>query len=197
MLNKEMDQSQADARQSDPLVAAIVLNWNGREETLLCLESLAKVKYSNLMIIVVDNGSEDESVSAVHASYPVVKVIETGANLGYAGGNNVGISYALNDGAEYILILNNDATIDPEALTFAVSVAQRSGPTTGVVGFATYRHGAPEVLHSLGLNAGAHRGFYVPTAQQMQEREVLPIASAHGCAMLLTLFVYGCWSTRT
>jgi len=125
-------------------------------------------------------------VAAVYASHPDVKVIETGANLGYAGGNNVGISLALDQGAEYVLILNNDATIEAEAISCAVSVAQSLSPATGVVGFATYRYEAPEVLHCLGLNAGAHRGFYVPTKQQMMESEVLPIGSAHGCAMLLT-----------
>src|SRR6266851_4402903 len=93
-----------DAKQvamgNSPRVVVIVLNWNGREDTMACLESLEAVDYPNWEVLVVDNGSEDGSVEAIHMRYPRVTVIETGKNLGFAGGNNRGIESALARGAE-------------------------------------------------------------------------------------------------
>ncbi len=181
-----MVQSELEPSRLAPPVAVIVLNWNGRENTLVCLDALTLVKYENLAIIVVDNGSTDNSVPAFRAAYPRIEVIETGSNLGYAGGNNVGIAHAIRRGAEYVLILNNDTTVDPEAVGHAISVAQTYGDSVGVIGFATYQQNAPEVLHNLGINAGTQGGFYVPSPRMLHESDALPIGSAHGCAMLLT-----------
>src|ERR1700730_11710283 len=99
-----------------PRVVVVVLTWNGRDDTLLCLESLQGVDYPNWEVLVVDNGSEDGSVDAIHGDYPEIVVIETGKNSGYAGGNNVGIESALRRGAEFILLLNNDTTVAPDML---------------------------------------------------------------------------------
>ena len=96
-----------------PLVAIIVLNWRKPAETLACLESLAQITYPNIEIIVVDNGSGDDSVPLIRQHFPGTLVLETGANLGYAGGNNVGIRYALEHGADAVLILNNDIVAAP------------------------------------------------------------------------------------
>src|SRR6266700_7063458 len=101
---------------ASPRVAVIVLTWNGREDTLLCLESLRSVDYPNWEVLVVDNGSEDGTVDAIHQEHPWVTVVETGANLGFAGGNNVGIQEALKRDAELILLLNNDTTVAPDLL---------------------------------------------------------------------------------
>src|SRR5712691_12351014 len=99
-----------------PRAVVIVLNWNGRADTLGCLESLAVVDYPNWEVLVVDNGSEDGSVGAIHRDYPGITVLETGKNLGFAGGNNRGIEAALTRGAEFILLLNNDTTVAPDVL---------------------------------------------------------------------------------
>ena len=96
-------------------IYVIILNWNGKADTLACLASLAQVKTPH-QTIVVDNGSTDGSASAILASFPDVEVIKTGENLGYAAGNNVGIRRALEKGADFIFILNNDTTVEPEIL---------------------------------------------------------------------------------
>ncbi len=101
---------------NQPLVAIVVLNWCKPAETLACLASLARVTYPNARIIVVDNGSGDDSVPLIRQHHPEVEVLETGANLGYAGGNNVGIRFALEHGADAILILNNDIVVAPDFL---------------------------------------------------------------------------------
>jgi GT2 family glycosyltransferase len=95
-------------------VAIIVLNWNGKQDTLECLESIGKIDYQNLEIIVVDNGSNDDSVKAIQENFPEVNILQTGKNLGYAGGNNYGMRYALENGADYILLLNNDVIVDSQ-----------------------------------------------------------------------------------
>ena len=106
-------------------VYIILLNWNGKEDTLECLESVQKIDYPNFKTIVVDNGSSDGSVSAIQKEFPKVKVIKTGKNLGYAGGNNFGIRYALKNGTDYILILNNDTIVDPQILKAFIGAASQ------------------------------------------------------------------------
>lgn len=96
-------------------VAVIVLNWNGRDDTLACIESLEKQTYGPTKIIVVDNGSEDDSVCAIKARFPGITTLCTGENLGYAGGNNVGLRHVINSGdCEFVLVLNNDTLAPPD-----------------------------------------------------------------------------------
>ena len=74
------------------------------------------MKYSNFITLVVDNGSTDDSVEAIQKEYPQVALLKTGQNLGYAGGNNVGIDWALKEGAQGVFLLNNDTLVDEEIL---------------------------------------------------------------------------------
>jgi GT2 family glycosyltransferase len=76
-----------------PLVTIVVLNWNGLADTLRCLESLAGLNYAAYGVVVVDNGSTDGSPAVIRQRFPEVVVIENGENLGYTGGNNVGLRY--------------------------------------------------------------------------------------------------------
>ena len=89
-----------------PKIAVIILNWNGKEDTLECLVSVKQLDYTNYEIVLVDNGSTDDSVDAILKQHPDVTLLQTGMNLGYAGGNNVGINWALEKDADYILLLN-------------------------------------------------------------------------------------------
>ena len=84
-----------------PLVWIVVLNWNGLSDTLACLQSLQQLRYPERRIVVVDNGSTDGSVEALRSARSSIgfELIEAGRNLGYAGGNNLGIRHALEKGA--------------------------------------------------------------------------------------------------
>jgi len=93
-------------------VNIFVLNWNGRDLTLDCLASLEKVTYSNANIIVIDNGSRDDSVVSIKEQYPETDIIEFPTNLGFAGGNNAGFQSTANK-ADYTIFLNNDTIVDP------------------------------------------------------------------------------------
>lgn len=132
-----------------PAVNIIVLNYNGCEDTLACLRSLEHLTYPNFTVIVVDNHSSDGSVEAVRAAHPNVKLIETGANLGFTGGNNVGIRYALQHGADYVMLLNNDTVAAPDMLDVMIEVME-AAPDIGVTGPMIYYYSAPDIIWSAG-----------------------------------------------
>jgi hypothetical protein len=132
-----------------PRVAIIVLCYNGIELTLACLASLRHLTYANAEIVVVDNASHDGTPEKVRAHFPAVTVLETGANLGYAEGNNVGMRYALAHGADYALLLNNDTEVAPDFLSVLINVAETE-PQIGVVGPTIYYTAAPQRIWSAG-----------------------------------------------
>jgi len=128
-----------------PRIAVIILNWNGKDDTLACLESVTSIDYPDFQAVVVDNGSSDGSVEAFRQAFPQVTVLETGKNLGYAGGNNVGIRWALDQGFDGLLVLNNDTVVDRHIL-HAFATAQQRFPKAGVFGAKIYYHAQPDVL---------------------------------------------------
>ncbi len=97
---------------SELSVTVIVLNWNGSELLKDCLNSLEKVEYDHFNILVVDNGSTDDSVEYVQNKYPEVELISLEKNHGYARGNNLGFDVAKNKNAEFVIFLNNDTIVD-------------------------------------------------------------------------------------
>ncbi|MEJ2720212.1 MAG: glycosyltransferase family 2 protein, partial [bacterium] len=122
----------------NPRVAVVVLTWNGKSLTLDCLESLTASTYENIQIIVVDNASTDGTADAVEAQYGGrVTVLVNSANLGFAGGNNVGIRHAVADGAEYVMLLNNDTLVDPDLVDRLVDAISRADDI-GIVGPKIY-----------------------------------------------------------
>ena len=94
-------------------VAVVVLSWNGRDDTLSCLRSLAAVDYEPLTVVVVDNGSRDGSADAVASAFPSSELVRLAHNLGFAGGMNAGVAHALAAGADAVVFLNNDMVVDP------------------------------------------------------------------------------------
>jgi GT2 family glycosyltransferase len=114
----------SEQQQEAPSVAVVVLNWNGTADTLECLRSLARLDYPEHEIIVVDNGSRTSPRQALLDEFPGITYLETGRNLGYAGGNNVGIRCALATGHDYVFVLNNDTVVEPDVVRRAVAVAE-------------------------------------------------------------------------
>lgn len=109
-----------------PRVAIVVLNWNGWQDTVTCVASLLALDYANFCIVLVDNGSTDGSVQEFQRALPDVELLQTGVNLGFGGGCNVGMRHALAGGAEYIWLINSDAVVDPGALSALVRLAQEN-----------------------------------------------------------------------
>jgi GT2 family glycosyltransferase len=132
-----------------PRVLVIVLNWNGCDDTLSCLSSLEKLDYPNHEVVVVDNGSTDDSEVRIREAYPDIVLLQTGRNLGFAGGNNVGIRYALGQGADYIWLLNNDTVVAPDALRTMVDVAMGDSDV-GAVGSELYYMNEQDKIQAYG-----------------------------------------------
>lgn len=102
-----------------PVIAIIIVNWNGKKDTLHCLSSLKKLSTREYMkeIVVVDNGSSDGSVKEIRRHFPEIHIIETEKNLGFTGGNNIGMTWALEHGVDFVWLLNNDTLVDSQAMT--------------------------------------------------------------------------------
>lgn len=124
--------STVPSEQVEPLVYVVLVNWNGWRRTLECIASLSQHDYGNSRVVVVDNGSADDSVERIFSGHPHIELIETGTNLGYAGGNNVGIRKALADRASYVWILNNDTLVASNALRELIACAEQK-PTSAAV----------------------------------------------------------------
>jgi GT2 family glycosyltransferase len=133
------------------LVIAVVLNWNGGDDTARALESLQGVE-----TIVVDNGSVDGSDVAIARRFPGVELLRTGENLGFAGGNNVGIRRALERGADWVLLLNNDA-VAGEGLVPALEAAAAARPDAGLLACKLYVEG--DTLQYAGASFNALLGY--------------------------------------
>lgn len=130
-------------------VCTIVLNWNNWQDTNECLVSLRAADYENCTILVVDNGSTNNSVRQIRDRFSDVEILEVKDNVGYAKGNNAAIRMALARGAEYLWLLNNDTRVHPQALRALVKKAE-SDPGIGAVGSAIYHMSEPERLQAWG-----------------------------------------------
>jgi len=132
-----------------PSVTIIVLNYNNCEDTLDCLRSLQHLTYPSIQVLVIDNGSSDGSVEAIQTQFPEMTLVATGENLGFTGGNNVGIQRALEAGADYILLLNNDTIVAPDMVDVMVA-AMQTDPAIGVAGPMIYYYDQPDIIWSAG-----------------------------------------------
>lgn len=143
---------------NEPTVAFVILNWNQTELTLACLHSLAALDYGAHTTILVDNCSEPGSLAAIEAEFPEVTLIRNDRNLGFTGGNNVGIRRAVALGVDYIMLLNNDTEVASDMLTQLVAVAE-SDAGIGVVGPVIYYFDHPDVIWSAGGRADDSTGL--------------------------------------
>jgi GT2 family glycosyltransferase len=171
-------------------VVVVVLNWNNPSDTDACLASVSALDYPNVTTIVVDNGSTDDSVPRIRRAHPRVELVETGANLGYGEGNNVGMRRALERGAAFVLVLNNDTVVAPSMLERLVAVAA-ADPRIGMVGPLVLGTESPPTVFAAGSVVDwahatiRHRGMGEPpdawAAQPPTEVDFLP-----GCGVLVS-----------
>ena len=144
------------------LVVAIVLNWNGESDTVSCIESLNAQDHARLEILLVDNASADGSGERLHMRFPAIAYLRTEHNVGYAGGNNCGIEWALERGAEWLLVINNDTVAHPECVRRLVEAAS-SDRRVAAVAPLIVRYDAPDRVWF----AGGH--FSIPRAMGVHD----------------------------
>jgi len=179
-----------------PLVVAGVVNWNGRQLLLECLESLCRINYptGRLRVIVIDNGSDDGSSEAVQRSHPEVDVVRNRDNQGYVRAVNQVVARGIALGARYIWVLNNDVVADPDSLSRMVEVAE-ADDHIGIISPVVYPHDEPtsatnvgyEINHWTGQMRRLVDGQDVFTAQ---DETVAEVDSSIGCSNLIRTRVF-------
>jgi GT2 family glycosyltransferase len=170
-----------------PRVAIILLNWNQREDTMACLESLRLLDYPLYEIILVDNGSTDNSVEVISYAFPQVCLIEKEDNVGFAAGSNIGLEKAIELGADYMFLLNNDTVVASDVLTILVGHAERD-EMVGIVGPTIYYHREPDQVWKVGgtidgLGRASDLGKRRPLDGVDGESQEVDFVT--GCAMLV------------
>jgi GT2 family glycosyltransferase len=170
-------------------VAIVVLNFNGLADTLTCLASLRALADPVAAVILVDNGSTiDPGPEAVRV-YPALEYIATGRNLGYAGGNNRGIERAMAMGVDFILVINNDTTVDPHILGALVDAFERDS-TLGIVGPVVNFMDEPAVVMTDGVafNPGPGTEFFkrIPVPVDGERPALVPVDIVNGCCMMMS-----------
>ena len=136
-------------------IYAVILTYNHYEDTKECLESLFLSDYEDLKVVIADNGSSDNTPELIRRDFPMVHVIENGQNLGVPAGYNIGFQYALKNGADYILMLNNDTAIPPDMVAKLIEVAENDH-NTGIVMPKVIFYGSKDQVWSSG---GRYRAF--------------------------------------
>ncbi len=171
-----------------PRVVVVVLTFDAERHVDACLGSLARLDAAGLeaSVLVVDNGSRDGTVAALRARFPGVELLQTGRNLGFAGGNDAGLALALERGADWIYLLNPDTDVDPRFLAEAVAVGE-ADPSTAAVQSLLLLHPERDLVNTAGnqihfLGFGHCGAFRAPRAAVGEAPVEIPFAS--GAAVL-------------
>jgi len=172
----------------NPLVWILLVNWNGKADTLACLASLRKVGYQPRHILVIDNASTDGSVEAIRGQFPEVELLANPRNERFARANNQGLQMALRAGADLALLLNNDTEVAPDFLDHLVQ-ALNSRDDAGMAAPKIYYHHDPDRIWFAGgkinLWTGRvwHRGLrQLDSPKKFNQPEAVDYLT--GCAIL-------------
>jgi GT2 family glycosyltransferase len=178
----------ARAEPAGKSVLVIVLCHNGVELTMACLGSLRRQTYGGARVLVVDNASRDGTPQAVRERFPEVVVIEAGANLGFAAGNNLGLRYACAEGYTYALLLNNDTEVAADLVERLVAACE-ANPRVGVAGPRICYYDRPGTIWSAGGAIDWGRGTTAMLGLDMPDGppfdQPAEVAFVTGCALLV------------
>ncbi len=173
---------------STPSVSIIILNWNDAMNTIECLNSVKNLSYPNYEIILIDNGSTDDSPKIIKKKFPDLEIIKVYPNRGFAGGCNVGVKEALNRKFDYMFLLSNDTAVNKNLLVKLVEIGE-SGKRIGIVGPRVYYYEEPKKIWGEGgkINFYTGRASHfnldrIDNERNEKEREVDYIP---GCGLLI------------
>lgn len=176
-----------------PLVYIILVNYNGYKDTIECVNSLKKISYKNYKIVVVDNASSDNSVEILMEELSNCMIIESKKNIGFAGGNNLGIKYALNHNADYIMLLNNDTIVESQFLNDMINSFNVNNKI-GIVGCKIMYYPEKNIIWYGGgyidwfKFIGAHYGMRQIDKGQCNNKKEIDFVT--GCCMLVKREVF-------
>jgi hypothetical protein len=164
---------------------AVMLNLNSAEDTAASVESLLAADAPEMKIVVVDNGSTDDSAAVLRARFSgQIELLVSGCNLGFAGGINLGLRHALKCGAAAVLVMNNDTLVDPAMIRYLSSAAMEH-PEAGIFAPAIYDHARRERLWRLGDRRHRWLPFPLQIPYHEAARVLVPADYVTGCAMLI------------
>ncbi|WP_039657096.1 glycosyltransferase family 2 protein [Clostridium tyrobutyricum] len=176
-----------------PLVYIILVNYNGHKDTIECINSFKKINYKNYKIIIIDNESSDDSLNVLKKKTNGCIIIESKKNLGFAGGNNLGIKYALDHSADYIMLLNNDTLVKTDFLANMLNSFSKD-KKVGLVGCKIMYYPEKNIIWYGGgyidwfKFIGAHYGMkQIDNGQCDDEKE---IDFMTGCCMLIKAKIF-------
>ena len=173
---------------TSPRVAIVILHFDQREALIACLESCRKVAYDNYEVIVVENGSPaGPSWQLATGLAADVRVLRSPVNLGYAKGNNLGIREACRRGANYVLLLNDDAVVTPEFLGVLVDVGERA-EDIGALGPVVVHADDPTRIAFAGARFDGGLGdvrTFEGEAWALSDRATLDSDYVTGCCLLM------------
>ncbi len=176
-------------KKEHPLVYIIVLNWNNYKDTAECINSLNLISYPNYRIIIVDNDSHDDSGRTLHKEFPEHIFLFNRQNLGYAGGNNIGIKRAIDLGADYSLILNNDVVIESHDFMEPLIAYMETYKEAGILGpkVLSCRDHAVISDYSCSLWWNILERFFLPQKHKHKDsrNEGEKVTRVGGCCMLI------------
>ena len=167
-----------------PSVCTIILNYNNYSDTIETIESVLSLNYDSNFVLLIENSSDKTIIQKIRTTYPDLAIIENKKNLGYSGGNNIGIQAAMASGAEYIFLLNNDVSLEKDVLKKCVSAMEKS-PGCGACQPIIFTFENEEIIWSAGtqLFFGYPRLYLKGTILQKNEISTSPFGLV-GCAIL-------------
>lgn len=176
-------------REARPSLVTCVLNWNRPDDTIACVESLLASGAADQRVLVVDNGSSDDSIARLRARFgDAIEILATGENRYYAGGMNAGIERAMSWSADLILLLNNDTVVSPDALPLLLAAAE-AHPDAGILAPAVCYLLERARFWSLGSRRSPWRPFPAEVGRDTVDRgqytTPMRVDFVTGCAMLV------------
>lgn len=178
------------AKNTDPSIYAVLLNWNGFSLTVLCIDSLKKSTIPFNKIVVLDQASPDGSGEKLHQLYEndnQVHIVCNKKNFGFAAGINIGIKKTLDMGAEMVFIVNNDTIVDKDCIQHLYN-ALLSDPLAGAAGPAIMYYSNPEkIWQAGGFFNKLKMGTSVPAKGKMLSeisKSISSVGYLTGCALL-------------
>ena len=168
-------------------VSIITINWNSLDETLELLNSLSKIDYNNYEVIVIDNASKNKEADIIKKKFRNVKLLKNKENEGYCKANNKGIKYALKNGSDYILLLNNDTLVKKNFLSILVNYYESKKDVGGL---------SPQILlhntHKIWSLGGTHLDIFGISIMEgkgqnmIRGEKILNPDFLTGCCLLLS-----------
>jgi len=175
-----------------PRVSIVIVNWNGYEDTLECIASLQKINYKNYEIVLVDNGSTIDNFSEFENISTNFRLLRSEENLGFSGGNNIGIKYSLKQSVDYILLLNNDTIVEKNFLKPLIEKFSDI-EDIGIVAPQINYYDEPRRVWSAGGKISMIRGSGFADSNKLESELKLSSREVHfvsGCCMLVRREVF-------